>query len=173
MRIAITLLFGTAAMALIGCDNAGKPVPVEPGPNSASSANGRPQTAIAHTTENQKPKPENGGARSGWTSGGDAIDTTAYDSAIRDAEKALASKPNDASAKKALAAAYLKRANALTEARQYASALGDYRRALKHDPDNAEAKQWITQITSIYDSMNKSYPAEGEEPPPKPFKKES
>jgi tetratricopeptide (TPR) repeat protein len=158
---------------MVGCDNAGKPVPVEPGSNSSAAANNRSQTAIAHTTENQQPKAENGGAKSGWTSGGDPIDTTAYDTAIKDAEKALASKPNDAAAKKALAAAYLKRANALTDARQYASALGDYRRALKYDPDNAEAKQWISQITSIYESMNKSYPAEGEEPPPKPFKKES
>lgn len=162
-----------AAGAVIGCNNAGKPVPVDPASNGSSAVNNKPQTAVAHSSENQQPKTENGGSKSGWTSGGDPIDTAALDTAIKDAEKALASKPNDASAKKALAAAYLKRATALTDARQYASALGDYRRVLKHDPENGEAKQWISQITMIYDSMNKKYPAEGEEPPPLPFKKES
>jgi hypothetical protein len=61
---------------------------------------------------------------------------------------------------------------ALTDARQYASALGDFRRALKYDPSSEEAKTWIDQIIKIYDSMNKEYPKEGEEPPPLPWKGE-
>lgn len=162
-----------AAAAVFGCDNAGKPVPVDPASNGTSAANNRPSTAVAHSSDGQPARSDNGGSKSGWTSGGDPIDTAALDAAIKDAEKALAGKPNDATAKKALASAYLKRATALTDARQYASALGDYRRVLKYDPENAEAKQWVSQITSIYDSMNKKYPAEGEEPPPLPFKKES
>jgi tetratricopeptide (TPR) repeat protein len=163
-----------AAAAVIGCDTAGKPVAVETPTNGAPAANDRPQTAIAHSTDDKEKYPTGtSGDKSGWTQGGDPIDTAAMDAAIKDAEKALAAKPNDASAKKALAAAYLKRATALTDARQYASALGDYRRVLKNDPENGEAKQWISQITGIYDSMNKKYPAEGEEPPPLPFKKES
>jgi cytochrome c-type biogenesis protein CcmH/NrfG len=59
----------------------------------------------------------------------------------------------------------------LTDARQYASALGDYRKAIKLDPNNAEAKQWIEQIVMIYESINRDYPKEGEEPPPLAFKK--
>lgn len=82
------------------------------------------------------------------------------------AEKTAGGKPS-----KALGDAYYKRAVALTEARQYASALGDYRRALKNDPSNAEAKDWVDKIIMIYDSMNKTSPKEGEEPPPLPFKK--
>ena len=84
---------------------------------------------------------------------------------------ALAGKANDPAAKKALADTYLKRGVALTEARQYASALGDYRRTIKYDPENTEAKEWIDKIIMIYDGMNKSYPKEGEEPPPLPFTK--
>jgi len=60
---------------------------------------------------------------------------------------------------------------ALTDARQYASALGDYRRTLKYDPSNAEAKDWIERIVSIYDSINRESPKEGEEPPPLPMGK--
>ncbi len=86
-------------------------------------------------------------------------------------ELALGKNPSDDAAKKALGAAYFKRAEALTEARQYASALGDYRRALKHDPSNTAAKEWIDRIISIYDSINRDSPKEGEEPQPLPFNK--
>ena len=63
----------------------------------------------------------------------------------------------------------MKRAVALTDARQYASALGDYRRAVKNDPENEEAKNWIDQIITIYGSLGRTPPPEGEEPPPLPF----
>jgi tetratricopeptide (TPR) repeat protein len=85
-----------------------------------------------------------------------------------DAEIEKADKSGD---KKALSQAYLKRADALTQARQYAAALGDYRKALKADPSNADAKNWIDQITMVYQSMNREAPKEGEEPGPLPFKK--
>jgi tetratricopeptide (TPR) repeat protein len=112
-----------------------------------------------------------GGAKSKWSQGGEPIDTSEMDNAIADAEKNVKAKPGDEAARKALGDAYFKRASALTDARQYAAALGDYRRALKNDPSNSEAKDWIAQIISIYDSMNKQYPPEGEEPPPLPFRK--
>jgi hypothetical protein len=41
---------------------------------------------------------------------------------------------------------------------------------IKYDPKNEEARGWIDQIISIYNSINKEYPKEGEEPPPLPFK---
>ena len=134
------------------------------------------ESVTAHTTENQPmPMPPSANAESGprshWTQGGNPIDTSKFDAAVTQAEKAAKGKSNDAAAKKALSEAYLNRAMALTDARQYASALGDFRRALKYDPSSEEAKTWIDQIIKIYDSMNKDYPKEGEEPPPLPFNK--
>lgn len=126
------------------------------------------------------PTPDTSGApKSQWTQGGDPIDTSKYDAAINEAEKELKQSaagknnggPNVKTANQALAEAYFNRGVALTDARQYASALGDYRRALKFDPNDEEAKNWISQIISIYDSMNKQYPPEGQEPPPLPLKK--
>jgi len=164
------LLIVSFAIALMGCNNAGKPVPQNSA--AAPAANDRPQTAIAHSLENQTPSSAApAGGKSRWTQSGDPIDTKKLDGAIAAAEVALRKSPNDAKAKKAAAEAYLERANALTGARQYASALGDYRRVVKYDPSNEEAKNWIDQIIGIYDSMGRESPNEGEEPPPLPFNK--
>ncbi len=154
-----------------GCTDAAKPVGQNTNVAVLTTTAEKAQTAIAHSAENQQPTPitpSNG--QSKWTQSGDPIDTKELDSAIMSAEKTLSAKPADATAKKHLADAYLKRAMALTDARQYASALGDYRRTIKYDASNTEAKNWIDQIISIYTSINRSYPAEGEEPPPLPFK---
>lgn len=158
-----------ASLFVFGCDT-NRPVPQNSNTATTSSSPEKAQTAIAHSSENKMPS---GGPPAGskWTQSGDAFDTSEFDAAVISAEKALSAKPADDKLKLALGAAYLKRATALTEKRQYASALGDYRRTLKHDPSNAEAKQWIEQIINIYASINRSYPAEGEEPPPLPFKK--
>ena len=154
-----------------GCSNAAKPVS-QSNTNTVIGTPEKPQTAIAHSSENQKLNPSTStGEKSKWTQSGDPIDTKEFDTTIASAEVALGKKPSDEAAKKALGAAYYKRAEALTGARQYASALGDYRRALKHDPSNTEAKDWIERIISIYDSINRESPKEGEEPPPLPFTK--
>lgn len=177
MKFFTVFLFAAFAA---GC--AGTAQPVGNTANSTTTTANTPRgekidSAIAHTTENQPPRSSNAqsanpsGGQSKWTQSGDPIDTTALDAAVMAAEKALTAKSGDAAAKKALGDAYFKRAVALTDARQYASALGDYRRTLKHDPANTEAKDWIERIVSIYSSINRSYPAEGEEPPPLPFKK--
>ena len=139
----------------------------------------RSQTAIAHTTENERSPIQNTNAavstegKTKWTQGGDPIDTSGFDLAINNAEKTVKSKPSDEAAKKDLSQAYYRRAVALTESRQYAAALGDYRRAVKYDASNEEAKEWIDKIVMIYDSMNKQYPPEGQEPRPLPFKGET
>ena len=134
------------------------------------------ESVTAHTTENQPmPLPtanSQSGPKSHWTQGGSPIDTEKFDTSIAAAEKTFKAKLKDAAAKQALSDAYLNRAMALTDARQYASALGDFRRALKYDPSSEEAKTWIDQIIKIYDSMNKEYPKEGEEPSPLPWKGE-
>jgi tetratricopeptide (TPR) repeat protein len=172
MRLAIASVAIFAGALFSGCSDAGQPIVSQNTPNANTGLTTRPaerpETAIAHSSAAEK---GGGGGMSRWTQSGDPIDTSKYDAEIASAEKDLKSAPNGTGAKKALAEAYLKRAIALTEARQYASALGDYRRTLKHDPDNAEAKNWIQQITSIYASINRSSPAEGEEPPPLPYNK--
>lgn len=132
-------------------------------------------TVTSHSTENSTvsnstvvPKSE---TKTKWTQSGNPIDTSEFDAEIAKAEKNLKAKPKDAAAKKALSEAYVKRGVALTGARQYASALGDYRRTLKLDPNNEEAKNGMDTIIGIYESLNREYPKEGEEPPPLPFKK--
>ena len=159
MRI---LFIAFCSIALAACGSAPRPT-AENSNTALPPSNERPQTAIAHTTENGTPPAANGD-KSHWTQRGNAIDTTTYDAEIAKAEKS--------GDKKAIAAAYLSRGNALTKAGQYASALGDYRRTVKNDPSNGEAQQWIMQITQIYDSMNREAPKEGEEPPPLQFKKD-
>lgn len=165
MRILITTLF---AISAISCANTATPVAVDSN-SAANSPVDRSQTAIAHGPEMQRSDPA-AAPKGRWSTAGDPIDTKELDAAIMAAEKAVKEKPSE-DAKRALSAAFFKRASALTEARQYASALGDYRRAVKHDPTNAEAKEWIERIVSIYSSINKESPKEGEEPPPLPFSK--
>ncbi|HKP70513.1 MAG TPA: hypothetical protein VJV05_14595 [Pyrinomonadaceae bacterium] len=161
-----------SAAFVLSCGGGAAPVAVNVNSNPAPSRVDRSQTAIAHTTENQTPKPANG-TGSKWSQSGDAIDTSKFDEKVASAEKELKSKPSDDAAKKALAQAFFERGFALTEARQYASALGDYRRALKYDPDHEDSKKWIEQIVGIYQMLKKDAPPEGEEPPPLPFKKEA
>jgi tetratricopeptide (TPR) repeat protein len=102
-----------------------------------------------------------------------AIDTTKFDADIKQAEKAFRAKSKDEQAKKALAEAYARRAFALTEVAQYRSALGDFRKSLKLDPTNQEAKSMHDEIVRIFESMKREIPAEGAEPTPLPFRKES
>ncbi|MEP6849767.1 MAG: hypothetical protein ABI999_13005 [Acidobacteriota bacterium] len=173
MRNTIILVLVGAAIGVTGCNNAPRPVEGNTNQSVSQTQNDRPQTMIAHG-ENQSVPTGNSsapGSKTKWTQGGTPIDTTELTAAVTAAEKTSKAQPNDAAAKKALSDAYLKRAVALTDARQYASALGDYRRAVKADASNAEAKQWIDQIIGIYDSMNKESPKEGEEPPPLPLNK--
>jgi Flp pilus assembly protein TadD len=161
-----------AAMIAIGCNSAARPVAQNGNTGAQGSTPERPQTAISHSLENQQPPTDsNSAGRSKWKQGGRAIDTKALDTEIASAEKSLATKPADDAAKKALSAAYFKRGVALVDAQQYASALGDFRRTVKYDSTNAEAKNWIDQIITIYDSMGRDSPKEGEEPPPLPFDK--
>src|SRR4051794_12133044 len=165
----LAILIG--GLFLAACNNAPQPIAkvnAAPSPQSTEKT----QTVIAHTTENQTAPVANSGTRSKWTQSGDPIDTKALDADIASAEKTFKSKPNDDAAKKALGEAYYKRAVALTDARQYASALGDYRRTLKYDPDNEQAKTWVDQIISIYDSMGRESPPEGQEPPALSYKPE-
>ena len=163
------IYFLLLAFACVGCNRSAQPVITN---SNAPARTDRSQTAIAHTTENQTPKPANGTGGK-WSQSGDPIDTSKFDENIVTAEKLLKAEPNNEAAKQALAQAYFERGSALTQARQYASALGDYRRALKYDPSHEDSKKWIEQIVGIYQMLKKEAPSEGEEPPPLPFKKEA
>lgn len=172
------LLLTIAAITSAGCNNAAPSASVNVNANSANrpmrSEQMQQQNTIAHSTESgpgATPLP-NANAPGKFAQGGEAIDTAKFDGVIGEAEKAAKAKPNDATAKTAVADAYFDRGFALTEARQYAAALGDYRKALKFDPNHEDSKKWIDQIVSIYQMLNKAAPKEGEEPPPLPFKKQ-
>jgi tetratricopeptide (TPR) repeat protein len=164
----IPILLCFAFVWIAACSSAA-PLTVQ---NSNAAANSeRSQNTIAHGPA-EKPAPmSNTNSPGKWSASGDPIDTTKFDKAIADAERAQKAKPADAAAKTTLAQAYFERGFALTEARQYASALGDYRKALKLDPNHAESKQWMDQIISIYSMLKKEAPKEGEEPPPLPMQK--
>jgi len=162
-----SILIILLAVLSFACGNAPQTVQQ----NSNTGRTDRSQTVIAHSTENQNAVQPAAGDKGKWSQSGDPIDTKEFDDAVRSAEKALSSKPADPAAKRSLSEAYYKRGVALTDARQYASALGDYRKALKYDPQNTEAKDWIDKIIMIYDGLKKSYPKDGEEPPPLPFTK--
>lgn len=157
-RLLITLFAGVLAF---GCNTA-RPTATNTA-NTAAPAKDRPQTQIAH---GDKPQAPAGNSAAQWKQSGDPIDTKELDAAIAASEVAFKKNASDENVKKSLSDAYFKRATALTEARQYASALGDYRRTMKYDPTNTDAKEWIDKIIMIYESMGRSYPKEGEEPPP-------
>lgn len=167
-KIAILSL---SALFLIGCGNAAQTVNVNSTQNSNDSAFVSSHSETADNSAQNStivPKSE---TKTMWKQSGTPIDVAAFDADIAKAEKDLKAKPKDETAKKNLSEAYTARAVALTEARQYASALGDYRRALKYNAANEEAKSGSDVIISIYKSMNREFPAEGEEPPPLPFGK--
>lgn len=150
-------------LGLIGCSSA---------TTTTVSNNTNSEIVSAHNEPTNTPVSPST-TKSKWTQSGDPIDVSTFNAEIEKAEKAQKAKPNDEALKNALSDAYFQRGFALTEARQYASALGDYRRALKFNPKNIDAEEWVKKIVAIYGSINKSYPNEGEEPPPLPFGKDA
>lgn len=86
-----------------------------------------------------------------------------------DIEKAETESKKNPKAKENLAKAYFVRATALTGAAQYRAALGDYRKGLKLNPTDEDAKKMHDQILSIFKSIGREPPKEGEEPAPLPF----
>jgi tetratricopeptide (TPR) repeat protein len=95
------------------------------------------------------------------------VDTSQYDARIREA-LAKVKRPNATDAdKRALAAAYLERANFYYNAgvpMLYKLALGDFRRVLRYDPNNQEAKEKLDMLVSIYNSIGRPVPANGSDP---------
>lgn len=95
------------------------------------------------------------------------LDVSEMTADIEKAEKEFKASPK---AKDDLAKAYFVRATALTGVAQYRAALGDYRKGLKLNPTDEEAKKMHDQILSIFKSIGREPPKEGEEPAPLPIK---
>ncbi len=87
-----------------------------------------------------------------------------YDEAIAQLEPAYKAKPAAADVKKALADAYLGKADglmadsSLPPRAKYPSALKAYREVLKYDKDNKKAQENISTIEGIYKSMGRPVP---------------
>lgn len=152
-------------MFFVSCSvNEPKPVPN----TNVTNQNTNPPVAVSHGSPTQT---SNGNSQDkGTRRGGTPIDTSKFDADIKKAEDKFNKNKTDNAAKMSLAQAYLDRADALTEAAQYASALGDYRRVLKLTPDNEDAARSSNEIIRIYLSLKREPPKEGEEPPPLPYK---
>jgi len=121
-----------------------------------SANNSSPTSAPRTQTESSMAKP---------------VDVSEMTADIEKAEKDYNARQTDAKAKEKLGEAYFTRAFALTEAAQYRAALGDFRKGLKLNPGNKDAKAMHDRIISIFQSINREPPKEGEEPPPMPFNK--
>lgn len=125
------------------------------GTTNPAAQNGAPKTQ-QQQTESPMAKP---------------IDVSEMTAAVEKAEKDYKARATDAKAKEKLAEAYFTRAFALTEAAQYRAALGDFRKGLKLNSNHKDARAMHDRIISIFASINREPPKEGEEPPPMPFKK--
>lgn len=165
------ILLSLTALISIGCGSSA-PTQVNSNATVTSSAPKKDEMTVrSHTTENQKPPMSQSNSNSGGSPMQKSVDVSAMTAEIEKAEKDYKAKSSDAKAKETLAAAYFKRAFALTEAAQYSAALGDFRKGLKLDSENTEAKNMHDRIVDIYQSMGREVPKEGEEKTPMPVEK--
>ncbi|HEV2882219.1 MAG TPA: hypothetical protein VGX24_13135 [Pyrinomonadaceae bacterium] len=172
--LVLALTCGAALLVAPGCgsqSNTNDTAAVVNGNTASSSASrssqptGLPPVSSAHGGNSTGNAPAADNAGSSAKPGG--LDTAALDAKITKAEaKAKASGATQAD-KLAAAAAYVERANLYRDAGQptlYKFALGDYRHALRYQPDNAEAREKMNEIVSIYQSMGRPVPDNGNEP---------
>lgn len=172
-----------SALFLFGCTSASQQTVNAPAQNAANtSAQTAQRPAMSdsglvssHSMERSSAsKPAQNTSSSSMSSPNQqAIDVSEMTAKIEKADKEYKAKSSDPKAKETLAVAYFDRAFALTKAAQYRAALGDFRKGLKLKPDDKEAKDMHDQIISIFESIGREAPKEGEEPPPLPFKKVS
>jgi tetratricopeptide (TPR) repeat protein len=181
MKKLAILSFGL--FSLIGCGNNAPQTTAVQNSNAAVITNRQQsETVAAHSTEkslspmsnnaanpaNAASKPASGSTESPMAR---AIDVSAQTAQIEAAEKEFKAKSGDAKAKENLAKSYFDRAFLLTDAAQYRAALGDFRKGLKLNPNDSEAKKMHDQIITIFASIKREPPKEGEEPAPMPFNK--
>ena len=174
------ILLISLAVGFAGCSQTSSTAVPNTNVNTALQTSNETTVISSHSAENNiaptataNPNSAKNPASSGGSPMAKAIDTTQMTAAIEKAEQAYKAKPIAAKAKNDLAEAYFVRAFALTEAAQYRSALGDFRKGLKLNPNNADAKGMHDQIISIFQSIGREPPKEGDEPPPMPFEKQT
>ncbi len=178
MKKIVLIISVAASLGLAGCSNAPQSAQtVNSNTAIVTNSNNALLVASSRSAQGTNPSANNAAkpAENSPTATGQAraIDTSGFDAEIAKAEKEYKQKSKDETAQKNLAEAYAARGFALTEAAQYRAALGDLRKCLKLDPTNKEAQQMHDQIVSIFKSLNREPPKEGEEPAPLPFKKEA
>ena len=178
MKKLAVLSFGI--FSLIGCGgNASQTAIVQNSNTAIVDGRAQSETVAAHSTEKSLPPmsgnttvtPNKPASVSTESPMARAIDVSVPTARIETAEKEYKAKTNDAKARENLAKAYFDRAFLLTDAAQYRAALGDFRKGLKLNPSDAEAKKMHDQIISIFASIKREPPKEGEEPAPMPFVK--
>ena len=169
-------------LASIGCSDATQQaanttVTVQSNTNVATPKSDNSMIVSSHSSDAAKSAPaQPSKTDSSASSGGSspmskAIDVNQMTADIEKADKSFKQNQNDEKAKSKLAEAYFVRAFALTEAAQYRAALGDFRKGLKLDPNNADAKAMHDQIITIFQSIGREPPKEGEESAPLPINK--
>ena len=170
------LILSFAALISIGCNSTANQTTTANTNVAVQASNIQPSkdstVVSSHSHDAEKPVPPmtattDKPATSTGSPMAQPIDVAAMTADIEKAEKDLAKNPN---AKEELAKAYFVRATALTGAAQYRAALGDYRKGLKLNPKDEDAKAMHDQIISIFQSINREPPKEGEEPKPLPVK---
>lgn len=163
------LIISLAALISIGCNSAAQQTPPIANTNTAIAKTDNSTIVSSHSADpkNVNPPPANKTA-STESPMARAVDTAEMTADIERIEQEYKKNPK---AKEALAKAYFERAFALTEAAQYRAALGDFRKGLKLNPNDEDARKMHDQIISIFKSIGREPPKEGEEPAPLPVKK--
>lgn len=165
------LILSFAAFVSINCSSAAQQTNTPTNTNTAIVKSENSMIVSSHSDEAAKDaqppsnKPTSASTESPMARPVDVAEMTAD---IEKSEKEFKKNPK---AKEDLAKAYFVRATALTSAAQYRAALGDYRKGLKLNPKDEAAKKMHDQILSIFKSIGREPPKEGEEPAPLPFDK--
>ena len=163
------IILSFLALVSIGCNGAAQQS--QPAANANAVVQASNQTlnnqaiVSSHSadTETVRPPQSNKSSQSESSPMAKPIDVAEMTADIEKAEKEYKNNPK---AKDELAKAYFIRATALTGAAQYRAALGDYRKGLKLNPNDEAAKKMHDQIISIFKSIGREPPKEGEEPKP-------
>ncbi len=170
------IILSFSALVSIGCGSAARQS--QPTANTSAPVQVSNQTSnnspivSSHSsdTETNRPPQSNKSSQGESSPMAKPIDVAEMTADIEKAEQVYKKNPK---AKDELAKAYFVRATALTDAAQYRAALGDYRKGLKLNPNDEDAKKMHDQILSIFKTIGREPPKEGEEPKPLPFEKES
>lgn len=181
MRFFLSLIALTAALVLVSaCSDNGSGG--NGGDNravtNAANQNSKAETTLAHgpagagsvppiSSAHGGPAAAGGGAAAVAVNEKPSLETPELDAKIQKAEAKAKAPGATAADRKAAADAYAARADTYRDAgipTLYKFALGDYRRALRYDPGNAAAKSKMDEIVSIYQSMGRPVPENGNEP---------